>query len=85
MHAGVREVQSRAFEPRRPGDPPRIVENGVPVSGQRKSEVVSHGAPEAIGLFDGHAVEGAVVDAVEVPREPNDVRLLELLGRRGPA
>ncbi len=58
VHAGVREIQSRAVEPGRPFDSARVVEDGVPVPRERNPEVVAHRTPETVGLFDRHAVQG---------------------------
>jgi hypothetical protein len=52
VHAGLRDVQPRADEPRRPLDATRAVEHLVPRSAERDAEIVDHGTPEAVGLID---------------------------------
>jgi hypothetical protein len=47
-------------------------------------EVVDDRGPEALRLVDRKPVKLVVVRAAEPPREPRDVRALNLFGRRVP-
>ena len=60
------DVEPRAHEPRRPLDPARVVEHGVPVVCERDPEVVDDGTPEAIGLFDRDPMK------LVVPEQPSE-------------
>ena len=84
MDARVGDVEPGADEPRRPLDPARVVEHGVPVAGERNAEVGDDGAPEPVGLVDRHAVELFVAGATESACEPTDVRRGKLLPRWPP-
>ena len=85
VDARGRQVQARSFEPGRPRDPARVVQDPLPRRRELQLEIVDDGPPEPIRLFDREPVQRGVVRAAERAREPDDVRLLELLrgGRPG--
>ena len=84
VYARMGEVQPRAREPGRPFDALCVVEDFRPVAGERDSEIVANGAPEAVRLGDGDPVEAGVVGAAERLRESDDVRGFEQLRARRP-
>ena len=84
VDAGCRQVQARSFEPGRPRDPARVVQDALPRHRQCELEIVHDRAPEPIRLLDREPVQRGVVRTAERAGQPDDVRLLELLRGRLP-
>ena len=84
VHACLGEVQAAPLEPRRPLDPARVVEHGVPRPRPVELEVGGNGAPEAVGVVDRDPVQCRVVLAAESARQPRQVCRLQLPRGRSP-